>query len=198
MKKGLMVLVLALCVCNVYAQAIKGKVVDEKSQPIAYATVLLLNKEDSSFVKGVTSGDDGAFLLEEIVSDGILKVSALGYNTVFKNIGKDNVEIVVLSEERQNLAEVVVKGSRPQYQRKDGNLLTNVECTVLAGSHDVTDVLLHVPGMVTTANGDLEVFGQGQPVIYINNRKVQSDSEVKQLTPSEIKSVELITNPGAR
>lgn len=54
MKKGLMVLVLALCVCNVYAQAIKGKVVDEKSQPIAYATVLLLNKEDSSFVKGVT------------------------------------------------------------------------------------------------------------------------------------------------
>ena len=76
--------------------------------------------------------------------------------------------------------------------------MTNVEGTVLAGSHDVTDVLLHVPGMVTTANGDLEVFGQGQPVIYINNRKVQSDSEVKQLTPSEIKSVELITNPGAR
>lgn len=198
MRKVLMVLVLALCVCNVYAQTIKGKVVDEKSQPIAYATVLLLNKADSSFVKGVTSGDDGAFSLEEIVSKGILKVSALGYNTVFKNIGKDNIEIVVLAEERQNLAEVVVKGSRPQYQRKDGNLLTNVEGTVLAGSHNVMDVLLHVPGMVTTANGDLEVFGQGQPVIYINNRKVQSDSEVKQLTPSEIKSVELITNPGAR
>ena len=48
MRKVLMVLVLALCVCNVYAQTIKGKVVDEKSQPIAYATVLLLNKEDSS------------------------------------------------------------------------------------------------------------------------------------------------------
>ena len=93
MKKGLMVLVLALCVCNVYAQAIKGKVVDEKSQPIAYATVLLLNKEDSSFVKGVTSGDDGAFLLEEIVSDGILKVSALGYNTVFKILVKTMLKL---------------------------------------------------------------------------------------------------------
>ena len=92
-----MVLVLTLCVCNVYAQTIKGKVVDEKSQPIAYATVLLLNKVDSSFVKGVTSGEDGAFLLEEIVSDGILKVSALGYNTVFKNVGRDNIEVVVLS-----------------------------------------------------------------------------------------------------
>lgn len=198
MRKVLMVLVLTLCVCNVYAQTIKGKVVDEKSQPIAYATVLLLNKVDSSFVKGVTSGEDGAFLLEEIVSDGILKVSALGYNTVFKNVGRDNIEVVVLSEERQKLAEVVVKGSRPQYQRKDGNILTNVEGTVLAGSHNITDVLLHVPGVITTANGDLEVFGQGQPVIYINNRKVQNNSEVKLLTPSEIKSVELITNPGAK
>lgn len=190
MRKVLMVLVLTLCVCNVYAQTIKGKVVDEKSQPIAYATVLLLNKVDSSFVKGVTSGEDGAFLLEEIVSDGILKVSALGYNTVFKNVGRDNIEVVVLSEERQKLAEVVVKGSRPQYQRKDGNILTNMEGTVLAGSHNITDVLLHVPGVITTANGDWEVFGQGQPVIYINNRKVQNNSEVKLLTPSEIKSVE--------
>lgn len=192
-----MVLALTLCVCNVYAQIIKGKVVDEKSQPIAYATVLLLNNADSSFVKGVTSGEDGAFLLEGIVSDGILKVSALGYNTVFKNTG-DNVEIVVLSEKNQNLAEVVVKGSRPQYQRKEGSLLTNVEGTVLAGSHNITDVLLHVPGIITTANGDLEVFGQGQPIVYINNRKVQNDSEVKLLSPSEIKSVELITNPGAK
>lgn len=194
-----MVLMSVLCICNVCAQVIKGKVVDEKSQPITYATVLLLNKADSSFVKGVTSGEDGSFSLDGgITGEGILKISALGYNTVLKNIGRDNAGVVVLSEARQSLAEVVVKGSRPQYQRKDGNLLTNVEGTVLASSHNITDVLLHVPGIITTENGDLEVFGQGQPVIYINNRKVQSDSEMKLLKPSEIKSVELITNPGAK
>ena len=198
MRKVLMVLVLALYISDVFAQSIKGKVIDEKSQPIAYATVLLLNKADSSFVKGVTSGEDGTFSLDGGVSNEILKVSALGYNTVFKNIGSDSIGVVVLSEERLNLAEVVVKGSRPQYQRKDGNLVTNVEGTVLAGSRHITDVLQHIPGMITTANGDLEVFGHGQPIIYINNRKVQNDSEVKLLSPSEIKSIELITNPGAK
>ncbi len=91
-----------------------------------------------------------------------------------------------------------MKGSRPQYQRKNGNLVTNVEGTVLAGFHNVTDVLLHVPGIITTASGGLEVFGQGQPVVYINKRKAQNMSEVKQLSPSDIKSVELITNPGAK
>lgn len=198
MKKVLILLMLALCFCDVYAQNIKGKIVDDKSQPIAYATVILLDAKDSTFVKGITSGEDGTFSLDGMANDGILKVSALGYETKFKYVYANKFEVVSLPEESQKLAEVVVKGSHPQYQRKDGSLVTNVEGTVLAGSHNVTDVLLHVPGIITTANGDLEVFGQGEPVVYINKRKVQNVAEVKLLSPSDIKSVELITNPGAK
>ena len=41
------------------------------------------------------------------------------------------------------------------------------------------------------------MFGLGTPVIYINNRKARAD-ELQQLTPQDIRSVELITNPDAR
>ena len=40
------------------AQDIKGKIVDEKGEPLAFANVVLLNRQDSAFVKGVVSGED--------------------------------------------------------------------------------------------------------------------------------------------
>ncbi len=86
MKKVLILLMLALCFSEVYAQNIRGKIVDDKSQPIAYATVILLDAKDSTFIKGIISGEDGMFSLDGMANDGLLKVSALGYETVFKHI----------------------------------------------------------------------------------------------------------------
>ena len=198
MRKVLILFLLLYISGKLCSQNLFGKVEDVQAQPIAYATVVLLHASDSSFVKGVTCGADGVFRMDGFVKDGILKVSALGYKTVFENVHGDKPIVVKMQDEAQKIREIVVKGSRPFYQVKDGNLLMNVEGTVLAGSQDVTEVLLHVPGIVTTANGNWEVFGKGQPIIYINKRKVQNIAEVKHLSPTEIKSVELITNPGAK
>ena len=44
---------------------------------------------------------------------------------------------------------------------------------------------------------DLQVIGKGHPVYYINGRKVQDESELSRLLSSEIREVEVISNPGA-
>lgn len=52
----------ALCLSTItpmMAQNITGKIVDEKGEPLAYANVVLLNQQDSAFVKGTVSGEDG-------------------------------------------------------------------------------------------------------------------------------------------
>ena len=49
-----------------------GKVVDNKQQPISFANVALLNANDSSFVTGVTTDEEGKFNLSK-VSKGLLK-----------------------------------------------------------------------------------------------------------------------------
>ena len=48
------------------------------------------------------------------------------------------------------------------------------------------------------ANGDgLEVLGRGAPVYYINGRKITDNSELRNLMSEDIKSVDVVSNPGA-
>ena len=46
------------------AQTVSGKLIDENSQPLPYANVVLLSLPDSAFVSGTISGEDGTFTLE--------------------------------------------------------------------------------------------------------------------------------------
>ena len=66
------------------AQDIKGKIVDEKGQSLAFANVVLLSRQDSAFVKGVVSGEDGHFAIDSPCNNGIIKVTSVGYKTVWK------------------------------------------------------------------------------------------------------------------
>lgn len=56
-------------------------------------------------------------------------------------------------------------------------------------------MIKYIPGMLY-ANGKYEVFGKGEPVIYIDGRKMANASELSLLSSSNVKSVRLITNPG--
>ena len=60
-------IITALCISAMtpmMAQNITGKVVDVKGEPLAFANVVLLNRQDSAFVKGAVSGDDGRFSID--------------------------------------------------------------------------------------------------------------------------------------
>ena len=51
---------------------------------------------------------------------------------------------------------------------------------------------------VTAQDGIITVFGRGTPEVYINGRKVRNWQELDQLSSDNIKSVEVVSNPGAR
>ena len=96
----------------------------------------------------------------------------------------------------KELGEVVVKAHLPQYKKTHEGLLTNVAGTVLSKMGTAEDVLKHVPSIVKKKDG-YEVVGKGTPIIYINGRKMQDISELDNIKASDIKSVEVIQNPGA-
>jgi hypothetical protein len=62
---------------------ISGSVADQADlQPIAYASILLLKQEDSTFASGTTSAEDGNFSLGNVLAGNyILSVTYLGYTT---------------------------------------------------------------------------------------------------------------------
>jgi len=74
---------------------------------------------------------------------------------------------------------------------------TNIENTILSKLGTCEDVLAHVPGLTKKKDG-YEVFGRGTPIIYINGRQMRDAAELERLKSSDIKSVEVISNPGSR
>ena len=114
-----------------------------------------------------------------------------------QNINGEQISDTTLFDKfSKELGEVVVKAHLPQYKKTHEGLLTNVAGTVLSKMGTAEDVLKHVPSIVKKKDG-YEVVGKGTPIIYINGRKMQDVGELDNIKSSDIKSVEVIQNPGA-
>lgn len=179
------------------AQRVSGKLIDENSQPLPYANVVLLSLPDSAFVSGTVSGEDGTFMLEATSQNQIVKISSIGYKTVYKSTVPANIGIVQLASDAQLLGEVVVKADLPKMQLKGDAIVTTVQGSILEKAGTGEDLLDKLPG-VSADDGEVRVFGAGAPEIYINGRKVRDNSELNQLSSDNIKSVEVVNNPGSR
>ena len=72
----LLAILIAIFGGSVNAQSFLGKLVDDKEAPVGFANVVLLNPEDSAFVKGTVSEESGEFVLEGLKEQCyILRVS---------------------------------------------------------------------------------------------------------------------------
>jgi hypothetical protein len=93
---------------------------------------------------------------------------------------------------------VVITSKTPPFQSgNNGGIIANVSTTLLSSVGTANDVLQRMPG-IAADNGKITVFGKGAPIVYINNRKVHDPQELERLESSEISTIELITNPGAK
>lgn len=193
----LLALILVLLPVVSGAQAISGRIVDEQNKPLEFVNVVLLNSDDSSFVQGTVSENDGTFIITMPRKDGILKVSSVGYKTTYAYARVGNMGDIQLQPDVYSLGEVTVKGNLPQVEMSDEGIVVNVQNSILRQAGTADDLLGQIP-RVEGANGSFQVFGKGTPIIYINNRKLLNTSELRQLKSSDVKEVEVITNPGAQ
>ena len=196
-KRTLITFLCFSAITPMMAQDIKGKIVDEKGEPLAFANVVLLNRQDSAFVKGVVSGEDGHFAIDSACNNGIIKVTSVGYKTAWKNCTGENAGVIKMVANSKVLGEVVVKSSLPKTILKNGGMTTTVAGSVLEKAGTMEHLLDRIPN-VSAQNGNINVFGRGEPIIYINGRQMRDRSELDRLSSDNIRSVEVISNPGAR
>ena len=196
-KRTLITFLCFSAITPMMAQDIKGKIVDEKGEPLAFANVVLLNRQDSAFVKGVVSGEDGNFAIDSACNNGIIKVTSVGYKTAWKDCTGENAGVIKMVADSKVLGEVVVKSSLPKTILKNGGMTTTVAGSVLEKAGTMEHLLDRIPN-VSAQNGNIKVFGRGEPIIYINGRQMRDRSELDRLSSNNIKSVEVISNPGAR
>lgn len=200
MKRIVSVLILFLSSLSSVAQItnVTGRVQEANGSPLEFVNVVLLSLPDSTFIQGVITDENGAFSIpNNDKRQKLLKISYLGYETFYAHCTEGNVGIVTLQASSILLAEAVVTADLKINKMRNGNIVTDIANSSLKKEYKAMDILKKIPGM-TVSQGKLEVFGLGEPIVYINNKKVNNKEEINMLDPKNIKEIELITNPGAK
>ena len=175
-----------------------GTIIDEQGQPVAYANIAVLNPADSTLLSGGVSNESGVFVIPIDQPNIIARISYIGYKTIYKQCDNTELGTIRMQPDTQTLGEVVVKGERPQYKMTTGGMTVDIENSLLKDVGTADDVLSMLP-QIQGSDGNFTVFARGTPEIYINNKKVQNaKQELKQLKSTDIKSIDIITSPGAR
>ncbi len=169
-----------------------GTIIDEQGQPVAYANIAILNPADSTLLCGGVSNESGVFVIPIDQTNILMRISYVGYKTIYKQCNSTDLGTIRMQPETQTLKGVTVKGQRLLYTATDNGLKVTVQGTSLEQFGSVTDMLTHLPLMMS--NG--EIAAHGKPEIYINNKKVRNEEELNRLRADEILSAEIITNPG--
>ena len=179
------------------SQHLKGRILDGQNRPVVYANIALLSPADSTILTGGVSNEDGFFVIPCEHRYVVARISYVGYKTLYLPCPQTDLGTIRMEPEVLMLDGVEVHGEMPTMEMRGALLQMNVEGTVLARIGTAEDVLTRVP-MVTKTKESFEILGRGKPVIYVNGRKLQDLSELRNIQSDNIKSVEVVMNPGAR
>ena len=178
------------------ARRLTGTIIDEQGLPLAYANVAILNPADSMLLGGGVSNESGYFAIPYEQDKVLARISYVGYKTIFKICNQPEVGTIRLQPDNYTLNGVTVKGYKPTMKMTAGGMEVAIENTILAKMGTASDVLGQLP-RVSVNNDAVTVFGKGAPLIYINNKRMTNSQELRELKSEDIKSIEVITNPGA-
>lgn len=186
---------------------VTGILTDSVSSQIAFANVVLATKNDTLFLKGTISNEEGVFHFDS-VPDGnfLLRISAIGYKTTFVNLekhGDSSLGIIMIERQTLNMNEIVVTANRPLYSVDGEKRIYSVEDDVCMRSASAIDALRNAPGIEVDAQGNVSLRGKIGVEIWINGRKTHMPLEslkqyLKMMPINNIKCIEVITNPSAR
>ena len=183
------------CFQPALSRTIDGIITDDNNSPLPYANIILFSLPDTTYLQGTVSQENGYFLIDGSPDNCLLRISFMGYETLFLPC-KAHMGNIVLKKSTDILGEVIVKATLPRYTLTSEGIQTQVAGTALEKAGTTEDILKQVPG-VTKKGDDYEVFGKGKPIVYINGRKIDNTEELNMLKSSDVKHIEVIRNPGS-
>ena len=201
MKNIILSFLLVISATTAAQTTFKGTLINPDQKPISDANIILMSLPDSTLVKGAISNGNGSFELPNPANSKkvLIKITHLEYQEKVLSPTSSNLGTIVLIPTSNELDAVVVTARRrPILEQKGTRISTNVAQSTLQKLPTTNMLLNFLPGVSTSYTGDgFEVFGKGNPIFYINNRRVRNLDEVYQLSPKDIESIEMETQPGA-
>ena len=174
------------CTLSAFSQTnltLSGTLVDKSShESIVSGTVVLLQAKDSTYVTGNISNAKGVFSFPDLKAGNyILKVTYIGYITLFKNValtGKipvTNLGELPMATNDILLKEAVVEGKRPEVAVKNDTVEYDAGSYKAGENAVVEDLLKKLPGVDVDQNGNVTAQGKSVTKMYVNGKEFFRD-----------------------
>ena len=187
---------------------LNGRVLDEVSKDLmSYVTVSIHDTKDSTLVNGGITDDSGKFKLEgfPLGKHYLLKCSFIGYQTFFKDLDFSNSNSIdlgdiFLSTRTKLLKDLEIISSSSSITYEIDKKVINVEQMNTVASQTAVEVLANIPSISIDIDGNVSLRGSPGFTLLIDGRpSAMPSSEALQLIQaSNIKDIEIITNPSAK
>ncbi|PDH45664.1 MAG: TonB-dependent receptor [Flavobacteriales bacterium MED-G15] len=187
---------------------VRGYVSDSLSQSaIAYASILIRDKNSLELINGTSSDENGFFELETFSEEVIFEVSLIGYQDyIIKEFEFLNNEVdlgeIRLTPQTDMLKEVELVGEKSTTEFRLDKRVFNVGKDLSSTGASALEVLDNVPSVTVSIEGQISLRGNSGVQILINGKPsvLASDSgnALGTITADMIEKVEVITNPSAK
>lgn len=187
-------------VCYADDKTITLTVEDEQHEPVIGATVSLVVTADTTFVDAKITDTQGQVTFSYDTAQQLTVLArSIGYETYSSPLDKVAGKII-LTPTSKELSEVTVTARVDALQHKAGKFIFDPS-DLIKKMPTMYDVLEFTP-LLEVSQGSIAILGKGQSVIFVNGRSTGMGADqlmqvLRSLPSNIIKSIEIITNPGA-
>ena len=185
-----------------------GSLLDSaKNEPLIYVNVTLLEKSDSSFVKGARTDLNGYFEVTDVpAGEYLLRASYIGYTTQYIPVSVSNntaLGVINMKKGATNLKAAKVTAARPLYAQDGEKMVYNVADDPTIQSGTTEDALQNAPGVEVDVEGNITLRGVSSVEIWVNDKPSKLTAEnlktyLQTLPANALDRIETITNPSAK
>lgn len=180
--------------------SIKGHIIEDKGEPLVYATVALLNPIDSTLDYFGVSNSEGQFVIKDIKPGKYLfQVAYLGFQTINRSIiipYKDQGELgaIVMKASTVNLKETEIIADRIPILIKKDSIEYDAAAFKTKPDAVVEDLLKKLPGVEVDRSGNIKAQGEKVKNVLVDGKEFfGNDPKIatKNLPADAIKKVQV-------
>jgi len=188
---------------------IKGYIYNPEKTPAMFSTAILLN-QDSVIIKGLLTGEDGAFVFDNInAGKYFVKVTNIEFKTYVSKpiLIKKNEQIVLdsikLATNSFKLNAVEIVGRKALVEVHADKMVFNVASSVNSSGNNGLELLSKAPGVVVDMDNNIILQGKSGVQIFIDGRPSRLSGKdltnfLESIRSDNIESIEIITNPSSK
>lgn len=190
---------------------LRGKVVDRStSKGLEYATVMVYNQSDSSFVAGSITGPNGEFDIKVKPGTYYIKVQFLAYGTITlsdvqiqRTTQLRDLGSLILSPDDALLKEVEVVAERSSVEMSLDKRVFNIGRDISTKASNAVEVLENIPSVTVDIDGNVSLRGDEGVRILIDGKMsgmagISNRNALRAISADMIERIEVITNPSVR